>query len=532
MERFLLLFYYCIFVIFLLLFLLPFLVLSFSIYLVFPPSLLIHSTFFSIMDAADHYYNHCPLADESGDQLVYWIAQYTGSCVYGSMSAFSWTFGYISLTCWLGAQLPQIVANYRNGSVEGLSFGLVFNWFMGDFTNFVGCVLTHQLPFQTLLAFYYICVDIILGGQYYYYTRPKQQRFHLHSHRHAQLHKAALARQRRCQQEWVAEEDISPISSRMEMISSHPSSPVLSPSTKPVNVPGHAHATTVEPNSNIEGEISNTPGSISFFKPPSSANLKTLFTSSFVASFSKVRAAPIYESAGSSTTTAETVHKIARTGLIASLVLKSEAIGVLFAWICTCCYLTSRLPQIYSNWKRKSTSGTAILLFLAALTGNVTYTLSILLSKSARGPEGWAFLRNELPFLLGSAGTVMFDVTILIQWIIYKEESDSEDLEKYQPLDSQTIEGVLMSDEDDEGSSVDLDNKLEEESHEVDKFADQHQQQQQNNKSSRSGSGGSSSTWFLETQNNARSTTTAAASFASEYTPLSSSPQRSYTTLK
>lgn len=43
---------------------------------------------------------------------------------------------------------------------------------IGDITNLVGCILTHQLPFQTYLASYFVFVDMTLVAQYIYYYKP------------------------------------------------------------------------------------------------------------------------------------------------------------------------------------------------------------------------------------------------------------------------------------------------------------------------------------------------------------------------
>ncbi len=64
------------------------------------------------------------------------------------------------------------------------------------------------------------------------------------------------------------------------------------------------------------------------------------------------------------------------------------------------------------------------MLFLAALTGNTTYSLSILLAPPPLGQTKSQFLLNELPFLLGAAGTVIFDLTIFVQWLVYSDEQE------------------------------------------------------------------------------------------------------------
>ena len=55
-------------------------------------------------------------------------------------------------------------------------------------------------------------------------------------------------------------------------------------------------------------------------------------------------------------------------------------------------------------------------MFIFAALGNLTYTMSILLNGT--GPE---YLREELPYILGSVGTLIFDVTIFIQWCILRD---------------------------------------------------------------------------------------------------------------
>lgn len=83
----------------------------------------------------------------------------------------------------------------------------------------------------------------------------------------------------------------------------------------------------------------------------------------------------------------------------------SEAIGRVFAWICCAFYLSSRIPQILENNRRKSMQGINIALFSAALCGNFCYTVGILSNPLAHDPvERRDFLLNAFPYLLGSAG--------------------------------------------------------------------------------------------------------------------------------
>lgn len=60
-------------------------------------------------------------------------------------------------------------------------------------------------------------------------------------------------------------------------------------------------------------------------------------------------------------------------------------IGRISAWISATLYLTSRLPQIWKNWSRKSCEGLSVLLFLFAFMGNITYVASILINPAGDG---------------------------------------------------------------------------------------------------------------------------------------------------
>ncbi|KAL7423989.1 hypothetical protein Q5752_001574 [Cryptotrichosporon argae] len=96
-------------------------------------------------------------------------------------------------------------------------------------------------------------------------------------------------------------------------------------------------------------------------------------------------------------------------------------VGRVSAWCCTTLYLTSRLPQIWKNFQRRSVEGLSILLFVFAFCGNLTYVVSILLNPagSADPSEAGHYLFEALPYLLGSGGTLIFDLAIMVQSVIY-----------------------------------------------------------------------------------------------------------------
>eukprot|EP01134_Creolimax_fragrantissima_P004079 CFRG4079T1 len=81
-------------------------------------------------------------------------------------------------------------------------------------------------------------------------------------------------------------------------------------------------------------------------------------------------------------------------------------------------YLSSRIPQIIKNIKRRSTGGLAFTMFLLAVMGNVTYSLSIFITSCDSD-----FLLKKLPWIVGSLGTIVFDMTIFAQFWIFGDRT-------------------------------------------------------------------------------------------------------------
>jgi len=107
-------------------------------------------------------------------------------------------------------------------------------------------------------------------------------------------------------------------------------------------------------------------------------------------------------------------------------------IGRMSAWACTTLYLTSRLPQIWKNFVRKSVEGLSMYLFVFAFLGNTFYVSSILTSPKLDipGPDASAYIQESIPYILGSAGTLIFDITIVSQSFLYRKLTDKEKASK------------------------------------------------------------------------------------------------------
>lgn len=94
-------------------------------------------------------------------------------------------------------------------------------------------------------------------------------------------------------------------------------------------------------------------------------------------------------------------------------------LGWLLAWICTTFYLVSRVPQIHKNYKRHSTQGLSLWLFSFAVSGNMTYAISILLHPGHTRKT----LIESLPYVAGSIGTLFLDAIIFGQFMYYRNST-------------------------------------------------------------------------------------------------------------
>jgi uncharacterized protein with PQ loop repeat len=115
--------------------------------------------------------------------------------------------------------------------------------------------------------------------------------------------------------------------------------------------------------------------------------------------------------------------------------------GQVFGYLCAALFLFSRIPQLLLNWRRKSTKGISLLFFLFTCVGNLTYAMSIFaylpVCEAQEDTECqprklvqiylWYILINA-SWLLGSLGTLILDLSIFAQFILYRERNkDAEE---------------------------------------------------------------------------------------------------------
>ena len=109
--------------------------------------------------------------------------------------------------------------------------------------------------------------------------------------------------------------------------------------------------------------------------------------------------------------------------------------GTILGWVSAICYISSRMPQIIKNFKRKRTYGLSPYFFITAFLGNTTYGISIFLKNSS-----WDYIWLQFPWLVGSLGILFFDFTVLVQFFIYDAKTTIEHKSIYSDPKIKSIE--------------------------------------------------------------------------------------------
>lgn len=297
-------------------------------------------------------------------------------------------FSTLSLLSWICAQLPQIYSNYRTKSAEGISPSFLLLWFMGDFLSFTSCLLNDVvLKFQVYLSLFFICNDITLCYQYYYYNSVYPKKYGTVSE---------TTDSRGPGYEYLPTQDAELNARMSESIQIH-----------------RSNTDKGGPITEYLSSLGSPGGSYnSFDSQPARSKKKApagaLALGAAALNVSIANAFPITNAASSEVSAAWSLFS-------------RETLGFVLAWSCTIVYVSSRCPQLYKNYKRKSVEGISPLLFGSALLGNLTYTLSIVSSCSFLfADDKSSFIMKELPYILGSSGTIVFDIAYFYQRYIYR----------------------------------------------------------------------------------------------------------------
>jgi len=91
-------------------------------------------------------------------------------------------------------------------------------------------------------------------------------------------------------------------------------------------------------------------------------------------------------------------------------------IPTLCGWASGILYVGSRIPQILKNHTARSCEGLSVYMFLLSVVGNTAYFFAIVFHSTDR-----VYLLTNLPWIVGSLGTLAMDAFIFFQFYIYQQ---------------------------------------------------------------------------------------------------------------
>lgn len=340
-------------------------------------------------------------------------------CLPTPLAFISQLLGVLSIGSWLFAQLPQIYKNYNLKSTSGLSIFFLVEWCLGDAGNLLGALFTHQAQWQVVIGGYYVFVDLCLVIQWCWYEKLRHGR---HLLRIRWKGNDSDANERRGDMDEVLIEGVDPHSASRqghsdESRSSRPRPIFRQPTFQKDNAQDEKN--TPSAGTTPRGTTIHRVGPSSPFPSPSPRTMIMLACLVAMTQASPLRSldAEPHMLADRQPTTLENT-------------------GTILSWMSTFLYLGSRLPQIYKNYRRKSTAGLSPHLFAAAFCGNLFYSAAIVTNPyawydmSPYGGDGWAgpegsdrvaWVTAALPFFLGAAGVLGLDASVGLQFFLYGE---------------------------------------------------------------------------------------------------------------
>lgn len=365
------------------------------------------------------------------------------------VEAISGICGSISIACWVVVFSPQIIENFRRGSAEGLSIQFVVVWLLGDVFNILGAVLQGVLPTMLILAVYYTIADVVLMVQCFYYrgftlrddiappaAPPPKPKRNGNSNGNGHYHAGEP-------------------SERTGLLAGGRGEEVAS-STYPERSPYYGiedherrgswtHLSPAVPFVSEEPETAPAPVPTTWAQAVAFNSLAVFMVcAAGVAGWWLSRT---YGRGGNGDGDGNPPSDGQQDPL------EFNTLGQVFGWLCAVLYLGSRLPQLLLNWRRKSTEGVSVLFFLFACLGNLTYVLSILaFEPKCAGDEGcqrgeaaqifWQYILVNLSWLAGSAGTLLLDMGIFVQFFVYSKTEDDQSIDDEESTDEEeSIEG-------------------------------------------------------------------------------------------
>ncbi|KAI7823227.1 PQ loop repeat-domain-containing protein [Gamsiella multidivaricata] len=347
--------------------------------------------------------------------------------------------GTLSILCWFIVFTPQIWENYKRKSGESLSLPFLYIWLAGDIFNLAGATVDNLLLTMRILAWYYTLADIFLIIQVYHYRRLAKQTATVHTDQNPDV------QQRLQHQDHVHQANYTPsisTASDLTRVADEDTALFIKDTLSCRNREHHHHPntktySTITPVSSAvsssSGSSSNTSGSPQ--ERRRSDNYKLLWISLSILTIATAFFAwyclywgqrdldnePLSESTIDTYRQYRSRHQghFPRPRPPVDDDQPTAWLGQFLGWGGALLYLGSRIPQIYKNWHLKSCEGLSQMMFLFSVLGNVLFVASIFLFSLNR-----EYLIRNMPWWLGSSGTLIFDFLIFIQFYIYRDNGE------------------------------------------------------------------------------------------------------------
>lgn len=332
----------------------------------------------------------CDPEQVDGYPYTEWIGRYFGDCLYTPWDHISFAFGLLSLFFYFISMMPQWISNYKRKSTDGLSLRFIMIWFLGDMANVMGALFTQQLPTMIYTGSYFVLSDLLSLSQFAYY--------------------GFVNRRKR------------PITDEETRLLDSENSGNNGSSSKLVNLPiesADSCAGTKAPNSDEDSDSESTGNGVQHGNGARQiSSLSMPFsnsTSVIIASIAFLTISSFVECVDTALNNADSPLPLCDAKV--PLQSATEILGSVLAWISGLLYFTSRIPQLLENFKRQSVEGLSIALFILTVSANLCYGLAILMRFPTIDTKFWT---STFPYLIGSMGTLLMDIGIILQSIFYR----------------------------------------------------------------------------------------------------------------
>ncbi|KAG9071776.1 hypothetical protein KI688_005992 [Linnemannia hyalina] len=410
--------------------------------------------------------------------------------------------GSLSILCWFIVFTPQFWINYKRQSGESLSLVFLYIWLAGDIMNLIGATMENLLLTMRVLAWYYTIADVALIAQIFYYRKNSVKASFESVITHANpdaLHSAAAHGEHApliagstahnyssiAPSEHVHENEHDRVIHQAAMVAN------ATAATGHYNDDHHPIASGLPTTAEYHGQRQRRPSAHSALTSGSGryrskkAKRQQMIRRVVMIVFPIVLASffiwAYYD--WLQCTIGEDTEEGSRCGRgnggghgklppspkppssdddsILSVMNKGDGseeedktgfmqvwMPLILGWGSAILYLGSRLPQIYKNWRLKSCEGLSIMMFLFSVFGNVFYVASIFLNSLEID-----YLIKNMPWWLGSGGTLVFDFTIFFQFYIYRNNNPLAEALKEAAESGELDQNALFATAEDDGSS-------------------------------------------------------------------------------